>query len=455
MFKFFARDSRGSLGIGVALGATAMIGAVSATLDYSRMTNSRAALSAAVDAAALAGAQAPANDMQTISRQVFDANFRERDPVTAFTTSVIKRGEDDAVRVEAVAYVKMTLTQAIGFTSAPVRAVSEVLAGNDSDVQIALVLDVTQSMAGTRITSLKAAATDMVNALYDKLKKANQVKMAVVPFSQYVNVGMGNRNQPWMDVPNDSTTTQQVCNQARDIIRTYNCRMEFHSWTHCVDGVCGTQTGTWEVCDHDYGPYYQNCFNQTTTLKWDGCVGSRNYPNNVRDDNYLINRAPGVMNVHCPVPLTPLTPSQSTVLTAINELQPVGNTYIPSGLTWGWAALSGNEPLVEPDAPGRKTTKYLILMTDGANSMSPTYPYHNDYNVPVADALTAELCTNIKASGVQIFTISFDVDNNIIKNQLRICASSPDKYFDAIGAVQLSEAFKGITGQLSQLRIAR
>jgi Flp pilus assembly protein TadG len=455
MFRRFAQDRKGSIGAVLALGSVALLGAASASLDYTRMTNSRAALAAAVDAAALAGAQAPVADMQTIARQVFDANFREKDRITSFTARIVKRGEDDAVQVEAVADVKMSLAQAIGISSAPVRAVSEVLSGNDADVQLALVLDVTGSMAGQRLASLKTASAEMVNTLFDKLAKPEQLKISVIPFSEYVNVGMQNRNQPWIDVPPDSTTTRNVCWPTRDITRTYNCRMQFHSWTHCEDGVCGTQTGTWEVCDHDYGPYYDVCQNETTTLRWDGCVGSRNYPLNVRDENYTINRVPGVMNVTCPVPLTPPTPSRNVVLAALDALQPIGNTYIPSGLMWGWAALSDTQPISTPSNPTRKTNKFLILMTDGANSISPTYPYHNEWNVPVADTLTAELCTNIKAAGIQVFTISFDVNNNIIKNQLRICASSPDKYFDAIGSVQLSEAFNGITKQLTQLRIVR
>ena len=94
-------------------------------------------------------------------------------------------------------------------------------------------------------------------------------------------------------------------------------------------------------------------------------------------------------------------------------------------------------------------------MTDGANSMSPTYPYHDDYNVPVADTLTSELCTNMKAAGIQIFTISFDVNSNIVKNQLRICASSPDKFFEASNSTQLSQAFNGITSQMSDLRFSK
>lgn len=455
MFKLFAKDSRGSLGIGMALGATAMIGAVSATLDYSRMTNTRAALSAAVDAAALAGAQAVAADMNTTARQVFDANFREQAVVTAFSAKLVKNGELDAVRVEATATVRMTLAQAIGFASAPVRSYSEVTVGNDSDIQMALVLDVTDSMRGAKLDTLKSASSDMVNTLFDKLKKANQIKMAVVPFAEYVNVGKSNRNKPWIDVPNDSSTTKKVCWPTRDITRTYNCRMQYHEWTDWNDGVSTPRSGTWQVCDHDYGPYYDTCQMETKTQKWDGCVGSRNHPLNLSDANYTINRAPGVMNVNCPPELTELTPSRPKVLKAIADLTTSGNTYIPAGLTWGWAALSEAAPFSEPGNPNRKAQDYLILMTDGANTMSPTYPKHDNYDSAVSDTLTAQLCANIKAAGVLIFTISFDVNSVILRNQLRICASSPDKYFEATNQIQLKDAFNGITSQVTQLRITK
>ncbi len=438
----------------MAISAVTMIGTASIALDYSRMTSSRASLVAAVDAAALAGAQAPQADTSKIARQVFDANFREQNTVTSFTAAIVKTDGVSALRVEATANVKMTLAQVIGFSKAPVRAFSDVVIGGGADVEVALVLDVTASMDGAKLTALKGAASEMVNALNTAMSTSNQVKIAVVPFSQYVNVGKSNRNARWIDVPRDSKTTERVCYQARDITRTYNCRMQYHEWTDWTDGVSSIKSGTWEVCDHDYGPYYESCSNQTRELTWDGCVGSRNYPLNVKDENYTINRVPGVMNVVCPTQLTPLSSSVPTILNAISNLTTSGNTYIPSGLMWGWAALSPGEPFDEP-ALNVKLLKYIVLMTDGANSMSPTYPYHDDYNVPVADTLTSELCTNIKAAGINIFTISFDVQSNIVKNQLRICASSADQFFEANNTTQLSEAFSGITSKMSNLRLVK
>jgi Mg-chelatase subunit ChlD len=194
---------------------------------------------------------------------------------------------------------------------------------------------------------------------------------------------------------------------------------------------------------------------ETKTQKWDGCVGSRMFPLNLSDLGYNLVRAPGVMNVNCPPQLTELTPSRPKVLKAIAELSTSGNTYIPAGLTWGWATLSSGTPFSEPNNDKRKTQDYLILMTDGANTMSPTYPKHDDWNSSLSDDLTAALCTNIKASGILVFTISFDVNSAILRNQLRICASSPDKYFEATNLIQLNQAFNGITSQVTQMRLSK
>ena len=455
MLRRFAKNESGNIAVIFGLSSFALLGATSAGLDYSRMTNTRAALAAAADAASLAAAQAPANEAVALARQVFDANFRESTPIVSFSAAPFKNGKDDAFRVDVTANVPMTLSRVMGVDSRPVRSVSDAVLGNDQDIQIALVLDVTASMLGSKLASLKISASGMVNTLYDKLTQSNQLKMAVVPFAQYVNVGMSNRNQPWISVPPDSSTTQQACWQTRDVTRTYNCRMQFHSWTDWVDGVATPRSGTWQVCDHDYGPYYQTCQNQTTTLTWSGCVGSRNYPLNVRDNNYISNPALGVLNASCPPELTTLSSSRSTVLNAITALSAVGNTYIPSGLTWGWAALSPGVPFSEPTNPNRQLQRYIVLMTDGENTMSPTYPRHDGYDSNLANTLTAELCTNVKADGVQVFTIAFEVTSNPVKNLLRACATSPDRYFDATNAAQLTSAFNSIAQQMTMLRIAR
>lgn len=420
MLRRFAKDDAGSIGAVMTLGTLMLLGAISASLDYTRMTNTRAALGAAIDAAALAAAQAPADKAAAVARQVFDANFRGASEIVSFAAAPFKKGDDNAFRVEATANVQMTLAQAIGFTSAPVRTASEVMIGNDYDIQVALVLDVTGSMRGQKLTALKTSATTMVDTLYDKLKRSNQVKMGVAPFSEYVNIGISNRGKSWTENTQDYTETYSQCEWKR---------------------VKSKQT--W-VCE-----------DRERTYKWGGCVGSRNYPLNVRDDSYSSDPVPGVFNVTCPDAMLPLTASRPSVVNAINALSATGNTYIPAGLMWGWAMMSPGQPFDEKTDAKRTTKRYLVLMTDGENTISPTYPYHEGRSANSANALTAELCTNIKLAGVEVFTIAFQVNTNTLKNLLRNCATSADKYFDATNSTLLADAFEAITRQMSNLRIVR
>ena len=60
--------------------------------------------------------------------------------------------------------------------------------------------------------------------------------MVLVPFAQYVNVGMANRNASWMAVPPDTTTTTiyQCWDTYPNAVKS-NCRMV--TYTGYDDGV--------------------------------------------------------------------------------------------------------------------------------------------------------------------------------------------------------------------------
>ncbi|MBX9759606.1 MAG: VWA domain-containing protein [Beijerinckiaceae bacterium] len=418
MLRTFVKDERGSIGTLLALGALTMIGAVSAGLDYSRMVTARTELANAVDAASLAAGQADSAQAAVVARNVFDANFRNQGSLVSFRAEAFTRGEDEAYRVEAVANVNMAMAQTLGFRTAPVRALSEVTVGNDTDILVSLVLDTTGSMAGSKMSNLKSSATDMVNELFTKLKRANQVKMAVVPFAQYVNVGTANRNAGWIEGAQDYTGVQQSCNWVWN-----------SGWR-------------WQ------------CWNVSVNYTWSGCVGSRSYPLNVRDENYGV-RVPAIMNATCTTPLQPLTANRANILTAIGQLPTSGDTYIPAGLMWGWTAVSPREPFNEPTDPKFKTKRYVVLMTDGENTVSPRYPDHWGGDANLANTLTAEVCANIKNDDIEIFTIAFQVSTNTVKSLLRNCATNSDRFYDAADSTQLSSAFKEIAKQMSSLRIVK
>ncbi len=416
----FAKDESGNIITVLALSTLTLLGAVSGSLDYSRMTNTRAALAAAADAAALAAAQAPPAEAARLARQVFDANFREAGTITSFTAEPVARVMEAGYRVAVTADVPMTLTRMMGGASRPVSIVSEVASTSDEDIQVALVLDVTGSMAGQKLADLKTSASNMVDTLFDKLKRSNQVKIGVVPFAEYVNIGKSNGAQKWVEKTTDYQATVSQC-----------------SWRRVK------------------GSWVWQCEDVVRNFRWDGCVGSRDYPLNIRDENYLLQPVPGVFNVNCPPQILTLSTSRPSVLRAINDLTAGGATYLPAGLMWGWATLSPVDPFNEPADNKRETKRYLVLMTDGENTVSPSYPYHDGGDTNLSNRLTAEICTNIKAAKIEIFSIAFQVTSGPVKSLLQNCASTTDKYFDAANSTQLSDAFTNITRQLASLRITK
>ncbi len=98
---------------------------------------------------------------------------------------------DDTIKVTLNATTPTTLT-ASGASPA-CRSWSRAPPGALRQPGIALVLDNTGSMRGTKLANLKAAATDLVNSLFKEVDPAKRTpQMAVVPFSMTVNVGPAN-----------------------------------------------------------------------------------------------------------------------------------------------------------------------------------------------------------------------------------------------------------------------
>ena len=222
-----------------------------------------------------------------------------------------------------------------------------------------------------------------------------------MPFAQYVNVGVSRRNESWISVAADSGSST------------------FH-----------------------------------------GCVGSRNYPDNVQDQNYSADPVPGLMNITCPSEITNLTTDKNTLENAVDALYASGYTYIASGLAWGWRMVSPDAPLTQgisyADMVTKKlkTKKFVILMTDGKNTRAPSYPKHDSSDNTLANSLTQNICTNIKASKIEIFTVAFQVTDPTTLNMLQTCATSKSFAFDAQDGGALVSAFQSISNQISQLRLA-
>lgn len=198
-------------------------------------------------------------------------------------------------------------------------------------------------------------------------------------------------------------------------------------------------------------------------------------------------------NANCSyVQLLPLTTNPASVLSRINAMDADGGTNIQQGAMWGFHALSNTEPLTQA-APYQSgsVSKVMIIMTDGFNepdyrSYSDTWNgtavygswgfrkdgrlpdtdgiigNENEYNAhgskaamtATMDAKTVTTCNNAKAMGIRVYTIGLNPPSQATRNMLTACSSGPGFFYFPDDPSQLTDVFKTIANQLTQLRLA-
>ena len=138
--------------------------------------------------------------------------------------------------------IRTNFMKLAGIYTVDVRASALAERAVTGSVEVALVLDNTWSMSEvgptgvTKIATLKTAAQSLVTELMNN-KKAS-VRIGIVPYADYVNVGTKYRGSSWLSVPDDyvvpavaatctTSTTKSVCTAYAP---TYPC-------TKTVDGV--------------------------------------------------------------------------------------------------------------------------------------------------------------------------------------------------------------------------
>ncbi len=466
IFRKFAKSTGANVALLFGLSAVPVITAGGMAVDYMSAAKAKSGIQLAADDAALAVGAAKdmtAAELKTLATKYLVRNGSS-EILDEITNIDVVKTADDQVTLTVTGSVNAKFMGLIGYGKLDVEVTAVVKRGF-GNLEVALVLDNTGSMNNDgKLDSLKSSAGVLVSELFDKKGPSAILKIGIVPFSKYVNVGLSNRNAAWIDVPADSTVTGTRDVWGRVPGSESNCGDR--TWESTSDGV--TTTGTYYGCDYDWE--ITGTEEYTTTSTWLGCVGSRNNPLNVEDSDPNV-KIPGIMEsgatASCPRAITELTDSRSVVETEINALTATGDTYLPGGLMWGWRMLSNEAPLQDGVTNGIMSnegyTKAIVLMTDGMNTQVPTYPAHvNDGgNATTTNALTAQLCTNIKNSGandtqrIKIYTVTFAVTDPAVKTLLENCATDSTSYFDAADPSALAEAFKTIGKSLANLSLAK
>ncbi|MFG1420698.1 TadE/TadG family type IV pilus assembly protein [Roseixanthobacter liquoris] len=511
----FARNQSGATAVTFGLMMIPLIGAGGLAVDYARLSLGRVQLQEAVDSAGLtlvhlarstSDAELEEKAGDWIQGRLAGKGFG---PIT-----VVAERTGTKITFSASTTVELTLFSVINDQPVPISASNEVDA-SIGKVEIALVLDNTGSMvtSGTqRLANLKTAGKSLADRLEAAATDPSQVKVAVVPFSMTVNVGSQYATASWMDVNGLSPINKELFysktapnNQVSPSRFTLFANIST-PWAGCVEGrpipydVQETPPSTatpatlfvpyFAVDEPDSnsvpggGSSYNDYLNdygtgETKSTVWRERQG-RIEKYNRRPVRTGANSTTGYTigpNAGCSLqPLLRLTSDMEAVRDKIDALTAVGDTNVALGLIWGWHVLSPYGPFGDGVAYGTPNiTKYVVLMTDGENANFVTtntnksiysgVGYIGQGRLGITTGTAAQrttamnarltlLCTNMKAVGIEIFTVGLEVSSDV-KPLLKQCASNDEMFLDVTKANDLNDAFDQIGDKISQLRLSK
>lgn len=310
-------------------------------IDLMRYEAERSRVQATADAAALAGASM----RQVLQPRVVVEDWFAKAELTGSLTGVTV---DQGLNFRSVRAETRTVTRPYFMHMLGIEELRSNAAGTAEErrtnVEIAMVLDISGSMAGTKLTNLKSAATEFVTDILAE-DAENRVSISVVPYSGQVNIGP--------DLTSRFTLTDR------------------HTATYCVDLPASAYTTlglsrTLAMPQHADADTYNT---SNTSTSWS-----------------TTNMAPGTTNRWCMPNATNRVRvhgnNRITLVNQINAMEAIGATSIDAGLRWGSALLDpsarslvhslADAGIVPTHFRGRpydyddeENLKVIVLMTDG------------------------------------------------------------------------------------------
>lgn len=317
-------------------------------VDLMRTENRRTALSQSLDRCALnAAALRQTLDPATVVRDCVD-----RDGMLPHLTDVIVTNGTGQRSVEARGEISLETmfmhASGVDVIDINARSVAEQRATN---IEIALVLDVSGSMAGSKLSSLKTSAKNFVSTVL--ANNTNRISIAIVPYNGQVNLGQ-------------SLRTKFNVTHVPGLPATAN--------VNCVDMPSSVYTNTGIA--------------RTLPMPATGWADAFTTLSSFPTTHSTTGRAPTASNVWCPPSTVNVVRLQDDNIAAmhayIDNLTAIGATSINAGMKWGGAMLdpefrsvvneyvdAGVIPSEFRDRPfdysKRDALKIVVLMTDGEN----------------------------------------------------------------------------------------
>ena len=452
----FWGDKRGNISVYSGVMLTSLVAfAGSSAVDIVRHANIESQLQSAVETGVLAAASLDnARPTDEIIDDYIRANFENEEIRNGINITILKNDRAlNAREIRASARYEMptSFMSMFGFNVLAANAEAEAIQSR-TNVEIALVLDVSSSMNGNRLNRLKSAATDFVDNVRAN-DNSNDVSINLVPYGGAVNIGSELFER--YAVPKNANNLDPSRAQYDIGNGVQDARFRFTNGGNCL-----------ELEDNDFkgdliSPKSRGeiplLFRYTNTNPW--CPDEK---------------AEVILNSN----------DFDAIKDRIEEFSLSDGTGTDHGIAWGLNSLSpdwrgklgGDFPDRPADFDDPSTLKVAVIMTEGgitaqirqedpsvANVRSDEDNRQNIYNRGnsthdigrgTASSYFTEACETFRENNVVVFTIGFQLNEaSDAATLLRNCASIPSNHH-AVEDLEIGAAFQAIRSSLSTLRVS-
>jgi Flp pilus assembly protein TadG len=228
-----------------------------------------------------------------------------------------------------------------------------------------------------------------------------------------------------------------------------------------------TGSGSSKVCKANY---YNYVWTPNSHSTWAGCLEDRNRngdngatsdfdTNNGAPTSAASSLFPATNDDNCPATVILPFPSTwaagqwTTLSNTVNAMTANGSTNQTIGLAQGWQTMTNSLPYNSGALPAN-TAQYIILVTDGLNTMDRWYGDGSDQATQV-DTRMLMACANAKAAGIIIYTIFVDLGGTTGNSSvLQSCATDASKYYDLTTSNAIVTTLNQIGQQITNLRVS-
>ena len=427
--KRFITDTSGNIAIMGAVGTLALITAAAFAIDTSRLYQAANELQDLNDVVALAVVHGenltPATQRENFRDQMLD-EINSRPLLTGLEFELTTEETRSEVKLNVTSRSEVELFFGSFWGDRRYASVNSEVVVSNQTLELALVLDISSSMTGTRLQELQNASRSLIDQLLDGSTTKNKVTISLVPFGGTVRLpsDLDNLLTP------PPTTDQWADGQ----------------WNGCLRMTPQDyQNGIWPSDEFEYVPDFY-VFTASGSQPWCPVAG---------------------------IELVPLSTNKEKLFATIDNFHKSDGTGTDIGVAWGYATLHptwrgrfNNSVSGTPRAFNKRTKKIMIVMSDGgitgqhypsAADLTGTIPFKGN-DVIATDAEThqgyVDICNQAKSRDIDIYTVGFSIDNPIHEARLKECATSPAQHL-SVEEGGLEAAFDNIVLAVDPIRLSQ